>query len=147
MIDHLGFSVSDYERAKEFYGKALAPLGYSLIMEVTQEQTGDFPAAGFGADGKPDFWIGGEGGNSKPMHVAILAKDRASVDAFYKAALAAGGRDNGAPAGSERIITPTTTAPSCAMRTAIISKPCATLRCERKSRPASEIQAARRSRY
>jgi catechol 2,3-dioxygenase-like lactoylglutathione lyase family enzyme len=88
MIDHLGFSVSDYGRAKEFYSKALAPLGYSLIMEVTQEQTDD---------GKPDFWIGGEGGNSKPMHVAILAKDRATVDAFYKAALAAGGRDNGAP--------------------------------------------------
>jgi len=45
MIDHLGFAVSDYERAKAFYIKALAPLGYSLIMEVTQEQTGDFPAA------------------------------------------------------------------------------------------------------
>ena len=46
MIDHMGFPVSDYERAKAFYAKALAPLGYSLIMEVTQQQTGDFPAAG-----------------------------------------------------------------------------------------------------
>ena len=97
MIDHIGFSVSDYERAKAFYIKALAPLGYSLIMEVTQEQAGDFPAAGFGINGKPDFWIGGEGGLNKPVHIAITADDRAAVDAFYKAALAAGGRDNGAP--------------------------------------------------
>lgn len=97
MIDHIGFPVSDYEWAKAFYVQALAPLGYSLIMEVTQEQAGDFPAAGFGIDGKPDFWIGGEGGLNKPVHIAITANDRAAVDAFYKAALAAGGRDNGAP--------------------------------------------------
>ena len=70
MIDHIGFPVSDYERAKTFYTKALAPLGYSLVMEVTQEQTGHDPAAGFGANGKPDFWIGGEGGLNKPLHVA-----------------------------------------------------------------------------
>ena len=97
MIDHMGFSVSDYSRAKTFYASALAPLGYSLIMEVTQEQDGHDPAAGFGADGKPDFWIGGEGGLNKPVHVAIRAERRAMVDAFYKAAIAAGGRDNGAP--------------------------------------------------
>jgi catechol 2,3-dioxygenase-like lactoylglutathione lyase family enzyme len=96
MIDHIGFPVSDYARAKAFYADALAPLGYSLIMEVTQE-TGHELAAGFGSDGKPDFWIGGEGGLDKPLHVAILAKDRATVDAFYKAAIAAGGGDNGAP--------------------------------------------------
>src|SRR6201991_1042740 len=75
MIDHVGFPVSDYERAKAFYLKALAPLGYGLVMEVTQEQTGRDPAAGFGANGKPDFWIGGEGGLNKPVHVAILARD------------------------------------------------------------------------
>jgi catechol 2,3-dioxygenase-like lactoylglutathione lyase family enzyme len=96
MIDHIGFPVSDYQRAKDFYAKALAPLGYTLVMEVTQEQ-GQAAAAGFGADGKPDFWIGGEGGMNKPLHVAILAGDRSTVDAFYRAALAAGGRDNGAP--------------------------------------------------
>jgi catechol 2,3-dioxygenase-like lactoylglutathione lyase family enzyme len=96
MIDHIGFPVSDYERARAFYVKALAPLGYSLIMEVSQQEN-DHPAAGFGAGGKPDFWIGGEGGLDKPLHVAILAKDRATVDAFYKDALAAGGCDNGAP--------------------------------------------------
>src|SRR4030088_3033921 len=92
MIDHIGFPVSDYEHAKAFYLKALAPLGYGLVMEVTQAQAGHDSAAGFGADGKPDFWIGGEGGLNKPLHVAILAKDRATVDAFYQAAMAAGGR-------------------------------------------------------
>jgi catechol 2,3-dioxygenase-like lactoylglutathione lyase family enzyme len=97
MIDHLGFSVSDYERAKAFYAKALAPLDYSLIMEVTAEQTGHAAAAGFGANGKPDLWFGAEGAMNKPVHIAILAKDRATVDAFHKAAMAAGGRDNGAP--------------------------------------------------
>ena len=96
MIDHIGFPVSDYERAKTFYAKALAPLGYSIVMEVTQ-QTGHDSAAGFGVNGKPDFWIGGEGGLKKPLHVAILARDRAAVDAFYEAAMAGGGRDNGAP--------------------------------------------------
>ncbi|WJR78540.1 VOC family protein [Bradyrhizobium sp. NP1] len=97
MIDHIGFPVSDYERSKAFYLQALAPLDYGLVMEVPAELTGGGPAAGFGADGKPDFWIGGEPEAGRPMHVAILAKDRATVDAFYKAAIAAGGRDNGPP--------------------------------------------------
>ncbi|QDP22920.1 VOC family protein [Bradyrhizobium cosmicum] len=97
MIDHLGISVSDYERAKAFYAKALAPLDYGLIMEVTAEQTGHVASAGFGANGKPDLWFSAEGAMNRPVHIAILAKDRATVDAFYKAAMAAGGRDNGAP--------------------------------------------------
>ena len=98
MIDHVGFAVSNYERAKEFYAKALAPLGYTLIMEVdAADNPSGYPAAGFGAGGKPDFWIGGEGRTEKPLHVAIVAEDRAAVDAFYRAALAAGGRDNGVP--------------------------------------------------
>jgi catechol 2,3-dioxygenase-like lactoylglutathione lyase family enzyme len=96
MIDHIGVPVADYVRSKAFYAKALAPLGYTLIMEVLQDQN-DSPAAGFGANGKPDFWIGGEGGLNRPLHVAIAAKSRVAVDAFYGAALAAGGRDNGAP--------------------------------------------------
>jgi catechol 2,3-dioxygenase-like lactoylglutathione lyase family enzyme len=96
MIDHVGFPVSDYERSKAFYAKVLAPLGYTLVMETGQTEN-DSPAAGFGANGKPDFWIGGEGGLNRSMHVAIAAKDRAAVDAFYRAALAAGGKDNGAP--------------------------------------------------
>jgi catechol 2,3-dioxygenase-like lactoylglutathione lyase family enzyme len=98
MIDHIGFPVSDYARSKAFYTTALAPLGYSLVMEVGADVTESHaPAAGFGAGGKPDFWIGGEGGLEKPLHVAIMSKDRASVDAFHRAALSAGGKDNGAP--------------------------------------------------
>jgi catechol 2,3-dioxygenase-like lactoylglutathione lyase family enzyme len=98
MIDHIGFAVSNYERSKAFYGKALAPLGYSLIMEVPADKTESrHSAAGFGADQKPDLWIGGEGKLDKPLHVAIVTKSRANVDAFYRAALAAGGKDNGAP--------------------------------------------------
>lgn len=96
MLDHVGFPVSDYTRSKIFYEKALAPLGYSLLMEV--QQTGnEHPAAGFGASGKPDLWIGGEGGLNQCVHIAFTTKDRASVDAFYHAAIAAGGTDNGAP--------------------------------------------------
>ncbi|MGH6769331.1 MAG: VOC family protein [Xanthobacteraceae bacterium] len=96
MIDHLGFPVSDYERSKAFYEQALKPLGYALVVEVESNEMGA-PACGFGPGGNPDFWIGGEGGVGNPIHVAIVAKDRATVDAFHKAALAAGGKDNGAP--------------------------------------------------
>jgi catechol 2,3-dioxygenase-like lactoylglutathione lyase family enzyme len=98
MIDHVGFPVSDYKRSKAFYTRALAPLGYVLVKEIAADRTeAGHPAAGFGADGKPDFWIEGEGGIDRPLHVAILAKDRTTVDAFHRAALGAGGKDNGAP--------------------------------------------------
>lgn len=98
MIDHIGFPVSDYVRSKAFYAVALAPLGYAPVMEVTAEETeSGAPACGFGKNGKPDFWIGGEGALTGVLHVAIVAESRAEVDAFHRAALAAGGRDNGAP--------------------------------------------------
>ena len=96
MLDHVGFPVSDYERSKSFYLQALAPLGYTLIMEVQQHEH-DSLAAGFGIGDKPDFWIGGEGGLNRAMHLAITAKDRVAVDAFYRAAIGAGGTGNGAP--------------------------------------------------
>jgi catechol 2,3-dioxygenase-like lactoylglutathione lyase family enzyme len=96
MLDHVGFPVSHYEGAKAFYLKALAPLGYALVMEVRQSES-DIPAAGFGIGSKPDFWIGGEGGLNHPLHIALAAKDRPSVDAFYRAAIAAGAKDNGPP--------------------------------------------------
>ena len=68
MIDHVGFAVSDYERGKAFYTRVLALLGYALIMEVAgHDNASGYPAAGFGVDGKPDFWIGGEGGLGKPL--------------------------------------------------------------------------------
>jgi catechol 2,3-dioxygenase-like lactoylglutathione lyase family enzyme len=97
MLDHVGFPVSDFARAKAFYAAALAPLGYAVMMEITNEQTGGHGEhAGFG-DGRPDFWIGTGQTAAASTHVAFLAKDRATVDAFYQAAIAAGGRDNGAP--------------------------------------------------
>lgn len=97
MLDHVGFSVSDFERSKAFYVKALAPLGVAPVYEVTAEETGGDSHAGFGAEGKAFFWIGN---GKKPLggtHVAFAAKSRSEVDAFYRAALAAGGRDNGPP--------------------------------------------------
>ena len=96
MIDHFGFAVEDYARAKAFYTKALAPLGISLVMEVEQT-AGQGQACGFGKQGKPEFWIGSEGKTSPPMHVAFTTATRAEVRAFHEAALRAGARDNGAP--------------------------------------------------
>jgi catechol 2,3-dioxygenase-like lactoylglutathione lyase family enzyme len=93
MIDHVGIRVSDYERSKAFYVAALAPLGYALVMEVTEVG----PYAGFGEGGKPDFWIGKGERPATNVHVALQARDRATVRAFHEAALAAGGTDNGAP--------------------------------------------------
>lgn len=100
MIDHLGFDVSDYARSRAFYERALAPLGMRVRAEVTRAQTGDWEGCGFGDTDNPELWVGtpasGEGLN-RSLHVAFLARDRATVDAFHAAALAAGGRDNGAP--------------------------------------------------
>jgi catechol 2,3-dioxygenase-like lactoylglutathione lyase family enzyme len=98
MIDHLGVGVGDYERSKAFYAAVLAPLGAGVIMEFTAEQAhGGAASAGFGRDGKPDFWIADEGRTTPPAHIAFTARSRAEVDAFYAAALAAGGQDNGRP--------------------------------------------------
>jgi catechol 2,3-dioxygenase-like lactoylglutathione lyase family enzyme len=97
MIDHIGVGVSNMERAKAFYLNALRPLGIGVIMEVSAEETGDEAHAGFGADGKAFFWIGTGGTPKGGPHVAFLARTRAEVDAFHRAAMAAGGRDNGAP--------------------------------------------------
>jgi catechol 2,3-dioxygenase-like lactoylglutathione lyase family enzyme len=97
MIDHIGLAVSDLSRAKTFYATALQPLGIVLLMEVTAEQTGDGAHAGFGVAGKPFFWIGDHGAPTSGVHIAFTAENRAQVDAFYRAALKAGGRDNGGP--------------------------------------------------
>ncbi len=97
MLDHIGYPVSDFERSKRFYSEALAPLSISLLMEVTREQTGGSAHAGFGSGGKPYFWIGDGRPAGNGVHIAFTAETRAAVDAFYAAALAAGGRDNGGP--------------------------------------------------
>jgi len=97
MIDHMGMPVSDLARATAFYLEALRPLGIGMILQVSTEQTGNGAAVGFGAQGKPFFWIGEGSAPDSHVHVAFSADSRADVDAFYQAALAAGGKDNGAP--------------------------------------------------
>lgn len=91
MIDHIGISVTDLDKSIAFYEKALAPLGYKLLMTFPGQ------AAGFGKDQKPDFWIGPGKADGGHAHVAFHSPGRAQVRAFYEAALAAGGKDNGAP--------------------------------------------------
>jgi catechol 2,3-dioxygenase-like lactoylglutathione lyase family enzyme len=90
MIDHTGYVVADFDRSIAFYTKALAPLGYKLVMTFQNN-------AGFGVGGKPDFWIQGGTAPSDKIHIAFRAAGREQVRAFYEAALAAGGGDNGAP--------------------------------------------------
>ena len=97
MLDHVGLAVRNVERAKSFYVTALAPIGIGIIVELTAEQTGGDAHVGFGSAGKPYFWIGGGKPVEGPVHIAFTAPSRAAVDAFYNAALAAGGRDNGGP--------------------------------------------------
>lgn len=90
IIDHIGLAISDYERSKDFYTKTLATLGVKEIIEVQEW-------SGFGKGDKPEFWFGIGRGIQQPTHIAFAAETRKEVDAFYKAALAAGGKDNGAP--------------------------------------------------
>jgi len=97
MIDHTGISVSDFAQSKAFYVKALAPIGYALLMEIPASVTGRSDVAGFGVAPKPDFWIAAGAPNVPPIHIAFRVDTRAQVDAFHAAAIAAGGRDNGAP--------------------------------------------------
>lgn len=95
ILDHIGFPVTDYPRSLTFYTKALAPLGISLLKEVKFSPVDDDGYAGFGR-ARPQFWIG-TGSLQGRLHVAFAAQNRQEVQAFYDAALAAGGKDNGAP--------------------------------------------------
>jgi len=90
MLDHIGIRVSDYERSKRFFGAALEPLCYKFLFEHA------ISGAGFGRSGKPAFWIK-RGQPSPSLHIAFASDDRAMVDAFYKAAISANGRNNGGP--------------------------------------------------
>jgi catechol 2,3-dioxygenase-like lactoylglutathione lyase family enzyme len=87
-IDHLAIPVRDVAASEQFYAAALAPFG----IEKAEEEGW----VGFGPPGSVDFFVE-EGEPAAPMHFAFSAPDRATVDAFHAAALAAGGRDNGAP--------------------------------------------------
>ncbi len=90
MVDHVGFTVENWDAARLFYVAALAPLGMAVVMEWGE-------SAGFGVAHKPEFWVGRGPRMTPGMHIAFRAKDRATVDAFYAAAMAAGGVDNGPP--------------------------------------------------
>ncbi|WP_028080487.1 VOC family protein [Solimonas soli] len=104
MLDHIGLVVADYERSKAFYRATLAAIGFELVMEL-DEKVLDRAHAGFGEPPKPEFWISagatgaapGPSFTAPPVHVAFRVRARALVDAFHRAALAAGARDNGAP--------------------------------------------------
>ena len=91
MIDHISLRVSDFQQSRTFYEAALAPLGYTLVFSNDQEQY-----AGFAGPDRERIWIGHrEGASHGYAHIAVLAKDRATVRKFYEAAMKAGGRDNG----------------------------------------------------
>lgn len=96
MLDHVGIIVADWNKAKAFYDAAFAPMGITMLAEVPTQYTGGVKVGGYGRT-KPDFWLT-EGADVGPgRHYAFVANDRAEVDAFYSAAMAAGGSDNGGP--------------------------------------------------
>ncbi|MCC6198587.1 MAG: VOC family protein [Burkholderiales bacterium] len=90
MFDHIGFGATDLARSKAFFLAALAPLGVTVAME------GPY-GVGLGRNGKPSLWLSATTEKPARLHIAIAAETRAQVDAFYRAALAAGGKDNGPP--------------------------------------------------
>ncbi len=90
MLDHLIFSVADFETSKAFYLAALEPLGYEPVLNAAK-------AVGLGVGGKPTLFIREADAVNPSIHVAFASPDRATVDRFYEAAVTAGGRDNGPP--------------------------------------------------
>ena len=90
MFDHVGFGVTNYAASKAFFLKALEPLGVVVVME------GQY-GLGLGQRGKPSLWLHETTGKPAPLHIAFTADNRQQVDDFHRAALAAGGKDNGAP--------------------------------------------------
>ncbi|HEY0032478.1 MAG TPA: VOC family protein [Devosia sp.] len=89
MLDHLGLRTNQFDALLAFYKAALAPLGYNVMMEYPGN-------AGLGRE-YPDFWLGADEKGGSNIHLAFKTNDRATVDAFYAAALANGGKDNGPP--------------------------------------------------
>jgi len=90
VFDHIGFNVRNFARSKTFYLQALAPLGIGVLMS-------DDRSAMIGRQGEGAFWFGAYGTPATPVHIAFAARTRAQVRQFHAAALAAGGKDNGAP--------------------------------------------------
>ncbi len=93
MFDHVGLNVRDFGTSRDFYERALGPLGYRIVFDGSE-----WNGAGFGASpDRPEFWIMQREPYGTGTHLAFAAADRATVDSFHAAALAAGGTDNGAP--------------------------------------------------
>jgi catechol 2,3-dioxygenase-like lactoylglutathione lyase family enzyme len=97
MIAHIGLMVSDIEKSKKFYREALKPIGYEMLREYGVTPTRPAASAGFGEPPRADLWIYQGMPSINSIHVAFQVSKRALVDAFYEAALAAGGKDNGKP--------------------------------------------------
>jgi catechol 2,3-dioxygenase-like lactoylglutathione lyase family enzyme len=93
VVDHVSFGVSDLPRSIEFYTRALAPLGLGPLGPWRE----DAHEMSFGAEGLDDFAVSFDYPVAPGVHVCFAADSREQVDAFHAAALAAGGRDNGAP--------------------------------------------------
>lgn len=96
MFDHMGLGVSDFTRSTAFYDAVLAPLGIRQLYVVPKEFTQGVDVVGYGR-ARPMFWVSGDDATRGKLHVAFAAETRAQVDAFYDAALKAGGKDNGPP--------------------------------------------------
>jgi catechol 2,3-dioxygenase-like lactoylglutathione lyase family enzyme len=92
MFDHVGLNVRDCDASRAFYERALAPLGYGIVLEFP-----DWKTVGFGSEGKPSFWISEREPYGTGTHIAFVCPDRATVEAFHEAALGAGGINNGPP--------------------------------------------------
>jgi catechol 2,3-dioxygenase-like lactoylglutathione lyase family enzyme len=93
MIHHIDFTVTDFARSREFYVRALEPLGLTLVIDRWNGRE----LTGFGSPPDPEFWIRKGPLLTPRLHVAFTAPSRAAVDAFHNVALGAGGRDHGAP--------------------------------------------------
>ena len=96
MIDHVGIIVTNWAASKAFYDAAFAPLGITLMQVVPEQFTGGRKVGGYGRT-KPDFWLTEADQSGPGRHYAIKATSRPEIDAFHAAALASGGRENGAP--------------------------------------------------
>ena len=100
MIDHLSTYATDFDATIAFYDRALAALGYERNVNMVSEWDPEWPdrrICAYGPGSRPVYWVSEVREAASPRHVAFSARDNAAVDAFYEAALAAGGRDNGAP--------------------------------------------------
>jgi len=90
MFDHIGIRVSNVEASESFFLRALEPLGVAVAMKGPH-------GVGLGRNSKPSLWIYGTKDRPTPLHLAFAAEHRSQVDAFYRAAIEAGGHDNGTP--------------------------------------------------